>query len=162
MRASACLLHHGFVKSLQAAVVQELLIAELITYLVQYLTWTVTFCSNDAQDEVPNTQTVLCPWRTVWERYECTSHKSVRMRRVLSIACSPDLWVSRCGVCLRLQGITSALNHVAPSLECAQCSHPAIFLTHKLSEGLTQRLDTHCRRTCCFWGPIRAVSGKLS
>lgn len=47
-----------------------------------------------------------------------------------SIACSPALWVSRCGVCVRQQGITSALNHVAPCLECSQCNHPAIFLTH--------------------------------
>lgn len=93
----------------------------------------------------------------------CTSlnssqtHSLTHFRRVLPIACSPDLWVSRCGVCLRLQGITSALNHVAPCLECAQCNQPAIFLTHKLSEGLTQRLDTHR-----FYVPIRPSRTNLA
>lgn len=71
--------------------------------------------------------------------------------------CFVSIWVSRCGVCLRLQGITSALNHVAPCLECAQCNHPAIFLTHKLSEGLTQR-PTHTTEvwTQCFGGATEA------
>ncbi len=114
-------------------------------YQVQELTRKAAYCSNDVRHEVTNKQTVLYLWHALQERYECSLSKSEQTYFLRPIACSPDPWVSRCGVCLRLQGITSALNHVAPCLECAQCNHPAIFLTHKLSEGLTQRLDTRCR-----------------
>lgn len=72
--------------------------------------------------------------------YICTNTLDVP-----SIACNPDLCVSRCGVCLRLQGITSARSHVALSRECARCDHSAVVLAHKLSEGLTTRLRTNCR-----------------
>lgn len=90
-----------------------------------------------------------------------SEQKRKAFKGVPSIACGLDPWVSRCGVCLRLQGMTSALNHVAPCRECAQCNQPAIFLTHKLSEGLTPRLDTHRMRLQPFHVSIRANSDRV-